>query len=154
MACVWLTFPDEPTSTPPARGFEYRNRVDLCHLEVHDIDVRVRSRFLTASRSRCECCTVHRLVHIVQQALASTRFVHVAYGPFLIRPSDLTRPQGQRSMGGPDPASTPCSSLLSAACIAHGQFLPTKAPCTSQTRAPLLSIVLGARPTPRGVGSR
>ena len=57
VACVWLTFPDEPTSTPPARGFEYRNRVDLCHLEVHHINVRVRSRFLTASRSRREFCT-------------------------------------------------------------------------------------------------
>ena len=152
VACVWLTFPDEPTSTPPARGFEYWNRVDLCRSKVHHINVRIRSHLLTASRSRRQCCTL--IFSYLPASPSIDTIVHVAYGPLIIRPSDLTRLLVQRSMVEPDPESTPCSNLSSAACIAHGQLLPTKAPCTSQTRAPLLSIVLGARPTHGGVGSR
>ena len=152
VACVWLTFADEPTSTPPARGFEYRNRVDLCHLEVHHINVRVRSRFLMASRSRRQYC---KSIFSYRPASPSIdTIVHVAYGPLITRPSDLTRPQIQRAVVRPGTASTPNPDLSSVDCIAHGQFVSSETPCKSQERASLLSVALGARPTRSGVGSR
>lgn len=130
VACVWLTFPDEPTQHV-AMDTGTTELISAMQGTSHKhINVRVRTCFLTIHILIDS--TVHPHVHIVNQSPNIATILHVAHGPLMTRPSDLTRSQVQRAIVRPGPATTPNPDLVSADCIAHGQFVSPETPCKSQ----------------------